>query len=114
MFIEPDGRPKYYHNRAYPIDSQCAAQSIETLAIFGQDDDVCMQKAIKTANWWIDNMQDSEGYFYYRQYPLIKAKTPMLHWAQATTYRAFAILALKLIKHRVNEKRTGRDNCNEE
>ena len=35
-------------------------------------------------------MQDPSGYFYYRQYPLgIKAKTPMLHWAQAVMYTAF-------------------------
>jgi hypothetical protein len=41
-------------------------------------------------------MQDKEGYFYYRQYPLLKAKTPMLHWAQATTYKALSLLLLKL------------------
>jgi len=41
------------------------------------------------AKWTIDNMQDPSGYFYYRQYPLgIKAKTPMLHWAQAVMYKA--------------------------
>ena len=33
-------------------------------------------------------MQDEDGHFYYRAYPLMKAKAPMLHWAQATTYRA--------------------------
>ena len=33
-FFEENGRPKYYHNRAYPIDSQCAAQAIDTLANF--------------------------------------------------------------------------------
>ena len=33
-FFEADGCPKYYHNRCYPIDSQCAAQSIESLASF--------------------------------------------------------------------------------
>ena len=31
-FIEPDGKPRYYHDRTYPLDIQCAAQAIETLA----------------------------------------------------------------------------------
>jgi hypothetical protein len=41
-------------------------------------------------------MQDKDGHFYYRLYPLIKAKTPMLHWAQATTYEALALLLSKV------------------
>jgi len=36
------------------------------------------------------------GYFYYREYPFIRAKTPMLHWAQATTYNALSVLLMKL------------------
>jgi hypothetical protein len=37
-------------------------------------------------------MQDRTGYFYYRKYPLITAKIPMLHWGQATMYLALALL----------------------
>lgn len=95
-FFEASGRPKYYHNRAYPIDSQCASQAIETLANFSEYDKTSLELALKVARWTIDNMQDKEGYFYYRQYPLIKAKTPMLHWAQATTYKALSLLLLQL------------------
>jgi rhamnogalacturonyl hydrolase YesR len=95
-FFEDNGRPKYYHNRVYPVDSQCAAQAIETLAHFSQYDGPSLQLAVKVAQWTIDNMQDQEGYFYYRQYPLMKAKTPMLHWAQATTYKALTILLSKI------------------
>ena len=95
-FFEDSGRPKYYHNRVYPVDSQCAAQSMETLAHFSKMDPTALQTAIKVAEWTIDNMQDPTGYFYYRQYPLMKAKTPMLHWAQATTYRGLAVLLSKL------------------
>ena len=97
-FFESSGRPKYYHNRTYPVDSQCAAQAIETLANFSEYDESALPLAIKVADWTINNMQDEEGYFYYRQYPLgIKAKTPMLHWAQATTYKALSLLLSKLI-----------------
>ena len=95
-FFEESGRPKYYHNRAYPIDSQCASQGIDTLANFADVDKISLKLAHKVAYWTIKNMQDSKGFFYYRQYPMgIKAKTPMLHWAQATTYKALTLLQLK-------------------
>lgn len=99
-FFEANGRPKYYHNRLYPIDSQCASQAIETLANFSEFDESSMDLALKVAKWTIENMQDKSGYFYYRQYPLMKAKTPMFHWAQATTYKALTLLLLKLTKTR--------------
>ena len=44
------------------------------------------------AKWTIENMQDATGYFYYRRYPLITAKAPMLHWGQATMYHALSLL----------------------
>ena len=95
-FFEDGGAPKYYHDRTFPIDSQCAAQAIETLAHFSDRDERALPMALKVANWWIDNMQDVSGYFYYRRYPLLVSKTPMLHWAQATTYRALSLLLSKM------------------
>lgn len=96
-FFEPSGRPKYYHDRPYPIDSQCASQAIETLTNFSSLDPSALELSVRVADWTIDHMQDKRGFFYYRQYPLgIKAKTPMLHWAQATTYRALAVLLNQL------------------
>ena len=96
-FFERNGRPKYYHNRTYPVDSQCASQAIDTLANFAEYDEFALQLAIKVAKWTIENMQDKDGHFYYRQYPIgIKAKAPMLHWAQANTYRALSLLISKL------------------
>jgi len=97
-FFEQNGCPKYYHGRRYPVDSQCAAQSIETLALFSADDPDCLPLAVRVARWTIENMQDKDGYFYYRIYPLMKAKTPMLHWAQATMYKALALLVDRLSK----------------
>ena len=95
-FFEPDGCPKYYHDRRYPVDSQCAAQSIESLAAFSRLDPECLDLSIKVARWTIANMQAPDGHFYYRIYPLMKAKTPMLHWAQATTYKGLAVLENRL------------------
>ena len=93
-FFEPSGRPKYYHTRTYPVDIQCVAQSIETLALFSGRDPECLGLARKVAGWAIRNMQDRKGFFYYRLYPFVKAKTPMLHWGQATMFKALAELLL--------------------
>jgi hypothetical protein len=92
-FFEDSGRSKYYHDRTYPVDSQCIAQAIETLVHFADTEPTSWPLAMKVADWTIENMQDRSGYFYYRQYPLgLKAKTPMLHWAQAVTFKALARL----------------------
>lgn len=99
-FFEDNGRPKYYHNRAYPVDIQCVAQAIETLVNFSAFDETSLDLALKVAKWTIENMQDKDGHFYYRLYPFgIKAKVPMLHWAQATMYKALTVLFSKLYSH---------------
>ena len=96
-FFEKSGRPKYYHNRTYPVDSQCAAQAIDTLANFSDHDKEAIRLAGRVVDWTTRNMQDKDGHFYYRQYPLgIRAKAPMLHWAQATMYKALTYLLLKI------------------
>jgi rhamnogalacturonyl hydrolase YesR len=95
-FFGEDGCPAYYHNRVQPIDSQCAAQAIETLANFAAVDPESLELAQRVALWTIRNMQDPDGHFYYRCYPLMKARAPMLHWAQATTYRGLALLLSRL------------------
>jgi len=95
-FFEEDGRPNYYHDRGYPIDIQCASQAIDTLVNFAEIDPSCLELAQKTANWTIDNMQDRDGYFYYRILRFKKVKTPMIHWGQNTMYKALTYLLAKL------------------
>lgn len=91
-FFEPDGRPKYYHNRSYPTDIQCASQAIETLVKCSDQGEDVHRLATRVARWTIQYMQHSTGYFYYRRYPLLVAKIPMLHWGQATMFHALALL----------------------
>jgi hypothetical protein len=96
-FVEPSGRPKYYHNRLYPVDIQCASQAIDTLAYFGGDDPESLSLAVTVADWTIGSMQDRAGYFYYRRYPLgVMTRTPMLHWGQATMFKGLAHLICRL------------------
>lgn len=96
-FFEKSGRPKYYHSRVYPVDIQCASQAIDTLANFSGYDESSLELSLRVAKWTIENMQDKGGHFHYRQYPLgIKAKAPMLHWGQATMYKALTHLLTKM------------------
>lgn len=98
--FEASGRPKYYHNRAYPIDIQCASQAIDTLAYFSLQDEDSLALGLKVAEWTIKNMQDRNGFFYYRKYPGgITARTPMLHWGQATMFKALAHLLSQIAKN---------------
>ena len=87
---------KYYHNQTYPIDIQCCSQSIKTLAFFSDHDSKCLDIALNVANWTLDNMQDDEGYFYFRNYNGQLNKTPMMHWGQATMFEALSFLVYKL------------------
>ena len=95
-FFEPNGRPKYYHNQTFPIDIQCAAQAIDTLSFFSDEDPDALALAQKVADWTIDHMQDADGHFYYRDFGWAMNKTPMLHWGEGTMFKALAHLLTKL------------------
>lgn len=95
-FFEADGLPKYYHDTADPIDIQCAAQAIDTLAFLSDIDPSALNLAAKVARWTIDNMQDRDGHFYYRDLRWMKVRTPMFHWGQGTMFKALAHLLSRL------------------
>ncbi|MBA7701587.1 hypothetical protein ES703_110327 [subsurface metagenome] len=95
-FFEPNGRPKYYPNQVYLVDVQCASQGIDTLAYFSKQDNTALELALKVAKWTVYNMQDETGYFYYRILPWKKVEIPMLHWGQATMYKALTHLLSKI------------------
>jgi hypothetical protein len=95
-FFLPDGCPKCYSDATYPIDIQCAAQSIETLCRFIDQDGQALPAAVRVALWTIDNMQDPTGYFYFQRSRRYVNRTPCFHWGQATMVSALASLLLRL------------------
>jgi polysaccharide biosynthesis protein VpsJ len=103
-FFLPDGTPRYYAHKTLPIDIQCASQAIQTLVNLRalHPDGAAIAETV--ANWTIANMQDKSGYFYYRTYPSVINKTPMLHWGQATMFAALALLD-QYLNSRRNEPR---------
>ena len=91
-FFLADGTPKYFHDRTAPIDIQCASQCIDTLTFFSDRDPSALEMAFRVAHWTMENMQDADGHFYYRDLGWKKIKTPMFHWGQATMFKALAHL----------------------
>jgi hypothetical protein len=91
MFL-PDGAPKYYANRIFPIDVHSVAQAILTFLEFRQADENADEHAIRVAGWGIDNLQDRSGYYYYQVHRMYKIRIPYMRWAQAWMQRALTEL----------------------
>lgn len=90
-FFEPSGEPRYYAGSRFPVDSQCASQAIDTLSKFRSIDSSLEDLVTRVVCWTIGNMYDARGSFHYRHYRRLKARTPMLHWTQATMYKALSL-----------------------
>jgi hypothetical protein len=84
--------PKYYNSALYPVDIQSAAQSIQTFARLKEHRADALSFARGVALWAVEQMQDPEGYFYFRKYRFFTNKTPLLHWGQATMLAALGWL----------------------
>jgi rhamnogalacturonyl hydrolase YesR len=95
-FFETDGRTKYRHDSLMPIDIQCAAQAIDTLCFFSDEDREALPLAERVARWTIGHLQSPEGFFYYRDLGWMTVTIPMFHWGQGTSYKALANLLAKL------------------
>ncbi len=104
----PDGTPKYYHNKTYPIDIQCSAQAIQTFAVLNSIDKKYLDMAKKVAKWTVENMQDESGYFYYRKYRFYINKTPYMRWGESTMLLALAHMMKAITSASLNKE----NECN--
>ncbi|WP_317166935.1 delta-aminolevulinic acid dehydratase [Winogradskyella ursingii] len=88
-FFEPNGMPKYYHDKTFPIDIHCPAQVITTaskLDVFQPNKELLT----KVLNWTVENMQHKKGYFYYQYRKGISSKISYMRWSNAFMFNAFA------------------------
>ena len=99
-FFRQDGAPKYFHDRTYPIDIHCVAQSIITLTDFQHLDASSLQLANKVLRWAMDNKWDRRGFFYYRVLRLITIRISYMRWSQA-----WMLLALASMLHTQSSRR---------
>ena len=77
-FLEPDYAVRYFPGKRYPIDAHALGQAILTFANFGD-----RETALNIAEWSINNIQSSKGYFYYQKHRLFTNKIPYLRWSNA-------------------------------
>lgn len=94
-FFEPDGCPKYYHDRRWPVDIHCPGQLFVTLARLGRFPE-CRDLAGRVLAWTLAHMQDRQGYFYYQLKPGISSKIPYMRWSNAFMFNALSHYILSL------------------
>jgi hypothetical protein len=82
-FFRDDGAARYYHDRDYPIDSHCVAQSLITLATLKALDAGSGPLARAVIDWALAHLWDGGGYFYYQANLRFTNKLSYMRWTQA-------------------------------
>lgn len=100
-FFREDGAPRYFHNRTYPIDTHCVAQSVITLLDFSGQYVDATQRARDVISWSLDNLWNPRGYFYCQECKWGKIAISYMRWSQAWMLLALASF-LENLKHEAN------------
>jgi len=90
-FFEPDGSPRYFHDRLPPVDIHSPAQAFVTLCELW---DVVPAPGLlaRAASWCLDRMRAPQGYFYYRLGRLGPNRIPYARWGQAWAWHGLTRL----------------------
>ena len=81
----PDGTPKYFPDRVFPVDAHCFAQAVETWLSVGDVD-----RAEAVARLLVEKMLDSSGYVHFQRRRLWTSRVPFVRWTTAPAFRALA------------------------
>jgi hypothetical protein len=91
-FFLANGAVRYFHNRNYPIDTHCIAQSILTLLMLRHLDSGNLSLAQSVLRWALTHMWDDRGFFYYRVLRTSTDRTSYMRWSQAWMLLAMVTL----------------------
>ncbi len=94
MFL-PDGAPKFYLEKTYPLDAHCVAQAILTFLDFADRDPEARDLALRVALWGINHLQNPAGYFDYMVLPAYRIRIPYMRWTQAWMQRGLTELLIE-------------------
>jgi polysaccharide biosynthesis protein VpsJ len=86
----PDGTPKYYAHRVYPLDSHSYAQAIDTWCTLSDRHPRWFERATRVAQLLIDRMLDDRGYVHFQQWRRWRSRVPYIRWSTAPSFRALA------------------------
>ena len=81
--ILPDGTPKYFSHKTYPIDSQSVAQAIQTFSIAASWDPSYIEPARRVFDWSLRNMRRSDGLFMFQRRRHWSNPLPHMRWVLA-------------------------------
>jgi hypothetical protein len=99
-----DGTPKYYSDETYPIDGQCVAEAIRTLAIASRHEPDCLDHAWQVFGWALEHMRRRDGLFYFQRRRHWVNPVPHMRWVQAPM-----LGALLELREADAERRSGGD-----
>lgn len=105
-FFRQDAAPRYFHDRTYPIDVHCVAQSIISLLQLRDLHPDNVNLAKRVFSWALANLRDAEGYFYHQKLPFGTIKIPYMRWGQAWMLVASSLLleqGFGLIQQQTNQ-----------
>lgn len=91
-FFREDGAPKYFHDRTYPVDIHCVAQSIITLVTLKNLAPGNVPLARLVLEWAIKHMWDEQGFFYFRVLRFCTNRIAYMRWSEAWMVLAMSVL----------------------
>jgi hypothetical protein len=92
-FFLPDGSPKYFHDRLYPIDIHSAAEAIT----FFSGEVAYSNLAERVLMWALSNMYDGSGQFWFQKHRRFTIRIPYMRWSQAWMFRALTAYGERVI-----------------
>jgi hypothetical protein len=95
FFLE-DGTARYFHDRTYPLNIQCAAQAIATLATSAEDDPDALSTARRVLAWTNRTLRRRDGLYMYRRTRLATNRLASIHWGQSTMLDALGLLVERM------------------
>jgi hypothetical protein len=82
-FFLSNGWPKYFPDRLYPADAHSAGAAMVAFAELSYLDPTAIAQAEKIAEWTIENLHSSHGFFYYQRHRFYTNRIPYMRWSEA-------------------------------
>lgn len=82
-FFGPQGQPRYYAGKDWPVDIHCGATAVDIAARLAAEDFPCEDVARMVDRWTRDNMLRSESATMFRRYMYLLDKRRFPRWGDA-------------------------------
>jgi hypothetical protein len=87
-----DGTPRYSTRSVYPVETQSAAQGIQTFALASEHDPAFMDDAWRVCDYAMTRLRNPDGTFVFRRGRVLTIRQPHVRWVVAPMLLALARL----------------------